>query len=120
MELSQNMRKRIKCLRCGKNYAIKNEHYGWLPCKSCQLEEENIRPKQSVEFTTDFIKDSRREYAKDILQPWRDGVLSKEFVEEYGTTGVVATESQVKNARYTNKGQKGWWQRGKSKGGLKK
>ncbi|KKL10755.1 hypothetical protein LCGC14_2552680, partial [marine sediment metagenome] len=71
------------------------------------------------EFTTENIKDERLEYRKDILQPWHNGVLSKEYVEEYGTTGIEATKKQVKNAKYTYKGNKGWWNRHKSKGGRK-
>ena len=57
------------------------------------------------------------EYRKDILQPFYDGVVSKEYLEEYGDSGIKVTEKQKKNARYTYKGVKGWWKRDKSKGG---
>lgn len=107
----------MKCTRCQKRPAVKDSQLGWLPCKVCQKEEESFeRPELGHEFTTDSIRDQRLEYRRDILQPWHDGVLSKEYIEEYGTTGVVATEEQVKNAKYTYKGIKGWWNREKSKG----
>ena len=92
-----------------------------MPCIDCQREEERTsKPRLGYEFTTDNIRSERREYDKDILQPWHNGALSKEYVEEYGTTGIEATKEQVKNAKYTNKHQKGWWNRKKGKGGGRK
>ena len=110
----------MKCLRCKKNKAIKDSQLGYLPCQPCLDEEEGYtKPRLGFEFTTDKIKDERREYGRDILQPWHGGVLSKEYVQEYGTSGIEATKEQVKNARYTNKDIKGWWSRHKGKGGGK-
>ena len=110
----------MKCPRCRKNKAIKDSHYGILPCLPCQQDEEHlIKPQLGHEFTTDSIRDERLEYRKDILQPWHNGVLSREFYEEYGTTGIEVTKKQVENARYTYKGVKGWWNRKKGKGGGK-
>ena len=107
------------CPRCRKNKAVYNYHYGYLPCNKC-LSEESTPPRRSVEFTTNSIKDSRQEYRRDILQPWDGDTLSKEYLEEYGTQGVQATDDQIKNAKYTHKGIKGWWNRDKSKGGKHK
>ena len=105
----------MTCSRCGKGEAIPSEEYGLLPCQDCQDKE--IRLKRGPEFTTNSIRNQRREYKKDILQPWHDGVLSKEYVETYGTQGVKATKKDIKNARYRYKGLPGWWNRDKSKGG---
>lgn len=110
----------MKCPRCKKGKATTSDQYGVLPCTKCQDEEAEYGAKRYPEFTTKEIKDQRREYRKDILQPGPfDGVLSKEYIEEYGTQGINATPKQVRDARYTNKGTPGWWDRDKSKGGRK-
>jgi hypothetical protein len=105
----------MKCPNCQKRKAIIHPNYGVTFCKRCREDEDT--PRLGVEFTTDSIKESRREYKKDIIQPYRDGVLSKEYLETYGKTGITATKEQIKNAKYVWKDTKGWWQRGKSKGG---
>ena len=103
------------------NDAIRNEHYGWMPCNACRWEEEEyLKPKQNVEFTTDSIRDQRREYKKDILAPFREGVFSNEYYQEYGTKGVEVTEKEIKNRKDVWKDISGWWQRDKSKGGKHK
>lgn len=51
----------------------------------------------------------------DALQPWAgDGILSKEYLDVYGTTGIEATQEQIDNAKYTYRGQHGWWNRDKT------
>lgn len=35
------------------------------------------------EFVPDRIKEDRKKYAKDILQPWRSGEASREFIDAY-------------------------------------
>ena len=70
-----------------------------------------------MECATKSIKGERLEYAKDIMQPFQDGVLSKEYLQTYGTSGIQVTWQQVKDAKLTNTKQKGWWNRDKSKGG---
>lgn len=104
-----------KCANCGINKAIKHTSYGYIFCNTCQ--KDTLTPHRYVEFTTDHIREQRGEYSKDILQPWVGDTLSQEYLEEYGTAGVKATDKQIKNARYTNKGTKNWWNRDKSKGG---
>jgi hypothetical protein len=71
-------------------------------------------------MTTDSILDQRREFRADILQPFHDNVLSKEYLEEYGTQGIKPTEEQVKNAKEVYKGTPGYWSFNKSKGGRRK
>lgn len=106
----------MKCPNCNKHNAVIDSQYGVTFCLTCRKKETDT-PKLGYEFTTESIKGQRREYMRDIEQPWRDGILSREYLEEYGTQGIEATEEDINNAKYTNKGQKGWWQRGKSKGG---
>ncbi len=101
----------MKCLRCKTNRAIKDKQYGYLPCLFCQeTEQSQSKPRLGFEFTSDVIKDQRREYMADSLQPWPgNGVLSREYLEIYGTTGIEATQEQIDNAKYAYKSQKGWW-----------
>ena len=109
---------KVKCPRCQRRKALKHSQYGYVFCKVCQNQEHGI--KRGVEFTTRSIKDQRREYRKDILQPFHDGILSKEYVEEYGTNGIKASKKDIKNAKYVYKQIPGWWERQKSKGGRKR
>jgi hypothetical protein len=37
------------------------------------------------EFVPQRIKDQRQEYAKSLLQPYRGGTASQEYIEAYGT-----------------------------------
>jgi hypothetical protein len=35
------------------------------------------------EFVPNRIKEDRKKYAKDLIQPFRDGVMSQEFIDAY-------------------------------------
>lgn len=110
----------MKCPSCGKEKAIIDGVLGVLPGKKCRKKESKLRkPKIGYEMTTDSIRSQRKEYRKDILQPFHNGVLSKEYVDEYGTSGIEVTDKEVEKAEYTYKGTPGWWNRDKSKGGRK-
>jgi hypothetical protein len=58
----------------------------------------------SPEWIPDRIREERVKYAKDIVQPWRNGQLSKEYIEHNGTKGIKVTPEQIKNAKYVWKG----------------
>jgi len=74
----------MKCLLCKKRPAVKIEPIGWMPCLVCQKRQREIsKPKVSIEVTTDQIKEDRKIYEKDIVQPFNDGHLSKEYVEAH-------------------------------------
>ena len=89
----------MKCLKCNDNPAISHPTLGWLSCFDCRPSaQRNI--ELPYEFAPDSVKQSRKEYADDIIQSSRDGVLSKERLDKYGTKGLKVTEEQVKNARY--------------------
>ena len=51
----------------------------------------------SPEFVPEGIKEDRKNYAKSLLQPYRGGVASSEYIEAYGT-GRIAPED-VKSAK---------------------
>lgn len=86
------------CIVCQSKPAIKHPSLGYLSCLTCRTT--NKKPTLPYEFQLDSVKQSRREYDKDILQSSRDGVLSQERLDTYGTRGLKVTPEQVKNARY--------------------
>ena len=100
-----------KCPKCNERPAIKHPLYGYIECNLCQ--QNPNKPKQGIEFTTDQIRQQRREYYKDIIQPYRDGVLSKEYIEAYGRSGIKVSKREAKKAKYVWKDTKGWWNRDK-------
>lgn len=74
----------MKCLLCGKRESLNVPPYGYLPCLVCRKRQrELVKPSITVEITTAKIKEDRQVYKKDILQPFRDSHLSKEYVEAY-------------------------------------
>lgn len=104
----------MKCPSCNKNKAIIHPQYGITECEQCQ-HNNFIPPKH--EFTSDSIIDQRREYKKDIIHPFRDGLLSKEYIREYGTSGIDVTPKEIKNAKEVWGDVRGKWNIDKSKGG---
>lgn len=88
----------MKCLQCKKRNAQKHPTLGILLCLSCQ---KTPRPTSLGvhEFIPDRILEDRKAHAKDILQPYRDGTLSKEYLKEYGTKGIQPTKDQLKGAK---------------------
>lgn len=86
------------CLNCNNESAIKHPRFGWMPCLNCQ-NRTTIKPQKPQELTTDAIKSDRKEFKKDIVQPWRNGQLSKEYVDAVGTKYIKATPEEIKNAK---------------------
>jgi len=79
-----NQNKKIKCPVCKIRSAIIDKQYGSLPCLFCRRRQNKIAvPYKSVEWTSQNIKEGRREYGKSILQPWREGVPSLEYQQAY-------------------------------------
>src|SRR3990167_4671699 len=111
-------RNKTKCPNCLKRKAIIDEVLGVTFCKVCRQERD--KPHYEREWTSENIKESRREFKKDIIAPFRGGVFSDEYYQEYGTSGVKVTEEQIKNKRKVWKDLKGSWQLDKSKGGRNK
>lgn len=95
-----------KCLICQKRNAVKVDPYGWLPCLVCRKKQQEIdKPKFTSEITTESIKEDRKIFKSDIVQPFRNGSLSKEYVDAYPEKvkqmiqeGHI-TESEVKEAK---------------------
>jgi len=90
----------IICPVCKKRPAFKSDYWGYLPCPSCRQKQSGYsQPHETVEVTTQEIKDSRVKYKNEIIQPYREGQLSKEYIKQYGTKGVKATKQEIKNAK---------------------
>ncbi len=89
------------CLNCNTNQAIKIEPYGYTYCADCQDKQRQYKlPNQAIELTTSDIKDSRKEFQKDILQRWRGDTPSLEYIKEYGGKGF--SREELKKARNVN------------------
>lgn len=85
------------CLNCGKGKAQKIEPYGWLPCKSCIKRQKGFAAGETIELTTDNIKEDRKKYSDDIMQRYRGDTANKKYIKKYGTKGF--TEEEIKNAK---------------------
>ena len=90
------------CSNCKTNKAEQNSIYGVLPCKSCRNKQSKLQqPKAQVEFTTDNIKEDRKAYSEDIIQPYKGDTLSKEYLDKYGTKGIGnVTKEKIEAAEY--------------------
>src|SRR3984957_1556884 len=95
---SKTVKSVSKCANCEINEAIKDPRFGYLPCTRCQ-NKTTIKPSPKQELTTDAIKNDRKEFRKDIVQPFRNGQLSKEYVESVGTKYIKVTDEEVKAAK---------------------
>lgn len=87
----------MKCLNCNKNDAQYKEPYGYLPCTSCVERQRAFKVREAIEITTGEIKESRKQYSRDILQRQRGSTPSLEYIKQYGTKGF--SKEEVKQAR---------------------
>lgn len=88
------------CINCGKRKAQKDDLLGYLPCRVCQRKQSGEKVKESICLEGEEIKQQRKEYRDDAIQPFRGGVLSKEYVDKYGTKGINVEPGEVKQAKY--------------------
>lgn len=68
-----------------------------------------------TEFVPERIKSDREEYFNSIVQPYRGGQLSKEFVDAHGADATFATKEEISKAKDVWKDLPGWENRHKSK-----
>ena len=98
------MKRKSRCPVCRKRPAIIHPVHGVLPCQNCQDSFEKVKVGKTHEFTSSSIKRERVEYAPAMLQPYVNGVLSKEFIEKHGTSKLAGvTKQDIKNAKYVYK-----------------
>ena len=95
----------MQCPRCQNHKANESVEYGILLCDFCTEEDSKIgKPTKSYDFASPTTKLHRKQYAKSMLQPWVNGVLSREYVEAWGTDGLAnVTKKDVKNSKYVYK-----------------
>ena len=95
------MANKISCPICLKGNANIHPVYGALACDTCNKRQSLFSlPTKPVEFSGEDIKKQRQEYAKSIIQPYRSGVLSKEYIEAFGTSKLKVSKKDIKNAKY--------------------
>lgn len=94
----------MTCSNCNKNEAPIHPTYGVIHCQECC---DSYKPvsRGTFEFTTDEIKQGRREHRTQLLQPFRSGIVSKEYLDAYpkAKSGMIKegiiTDKQARNAR---------------------
>lgn len=92
----------MKCPICHKQNATLDRTLGVLPCAVCTARRESLAlPNRPVEMAGEDIKRQRKEYAKSIIQPFRDGKVSKEYIEAYGPKYIKVTDKERKQAKHT-------------------
>lgn len=90
----------MRCPVCKKRQAVSHSIFGFIPCDNCQQRRGALKgPDIPVEMVGDSIKQQRKEFADDIIQPYRSGELSKEYLNKYGTKNIKPTKEQVKKAK---------------------
>ena len=69
-----------KCSQCHKDFqrGKYSSETGWI-CEDCL----GYKVKQDYEWVPDRIKQERRDYARDLIQPYRQGEFSKDFKDAY-------------------------------------
>ncbi len=88
-----------RCPVCHIRKARTHPTYGILACNKCQMRREHQAIPNPVEMVGDDIKQQRKDYTRSVIQPYRQGELSKEYLDAYGTKGIKATPQEVRKAR---------------------
>lgn len=84
------------CPQCHKNEAGYKQFLGIILCSECRKSSGKL--SKQIEFTSQNIKDERKQFAKDLIAPFREGHVSKEFIETYGTKRIDVSPNEVKTA----------------------
>lgn len=88
------------CPVCHQHKANHHPLYGILPCNDCKRRrDQQSSPDIPVEMVGEEIKRQRKEFAKSIIQPYRNGELSREYLEAFGTKNIKPTQKEIKQAK---------------------
>lgn len=94
----------MKCPVCKKQKATYDPYWGYLPCEECRKRQSKLLKAGKIpEFTSETIKDSRKQFKDDIEQPHRKGQLNKRWLEIHGkdkAKNMGFTDKEIKNAKY--------------------
>lgn len=103
---------KIFCVQCNQEH----EDHTWKLIDKGWICRKYFNPSRPAEFVPERTKQERKEYFKSTIQPRRDGVASKEFMEAYPKQAdKTFNDYEKKNAKYTLKDLPGWEHRHKSK-----
>ena len=86
------------CPVCHNVEAKKHPTIGVLPCANCQ-QRQNSKLKDPVEFTSEEIKEQRKQFRDEIIQPFRSNEPSKEYIDKYGYKSIGLTKEQADKAK---------------------
>lgn len=99
----------ILCAKCQKNEAIMTLAYGPVWCQDCQNSDQGQRLTGTLhEFTTDNIREGRKKYRKELLQPYRQGEFSKEYRDAYPEIAKDMVKEGVITQRQFDKAKEVW------------
>lgn len=71
---------------------------GIIPCQYCNAKA--TAPLHTLpEFVPEYVKQDRKKHLAAQIPPFRGGVLSKEYLDLYGTNSIKVTPEQVANAQ---------------------
>ena len=105
----------MKCPRCNKNKAIIDPKFGITWCKECRKRKSDLSGVR-VEMVPEYIKSDRKENFNSIVQPWRSGEPSREFIEAHPEAArKTYTPQEMKRAKYCWRDLSGWSGRSRSK-----
>lgn len=113
---------RILCPSCVVNDAILDNMYGVMKCKVCADRFSKFKGPSGnwPEFVPNKMKVDREKHWNDIVQPFRGGEASKEFMEAYPSKAKkMFTETERKKAKHVWKDLPGWQHRAKTGKGKK-
>lgn len=89
-----------RCPQCRSRKAERHPIYGIINCKICRDNNIDLSPlPKPPEMTSQTVKEERDKYARSIVQPYRNGVLSKEYLDMYGTKGINPSDKDIKGAK---------------------
>lgn len=84
--------KRNLCPICQKNPARNHSMYGLTACSMCA---QGVTTASAPGVETEDIREQQKSHSDDMLQPYREGVLSKEYVDKYGTKHLDIQEGET-------------------------
>ena len=87
------------CPVCKTNEATRHPTLGVLPCEVCRDRQKANRVLEPVEFTSQEIKEGRKQYKDEIIQPFRSGEVSKEYIDKYGYQRLGITKEEADKAK---------------------
>ena len=98
----------VYCKKTHDDWAWRYRQGGWYCTKF-------FTPSGAREDIPKETKEDRKKYFNSLVQPFRNGEVSKEYIEAYGAKGINVTPEEAKKAKYTWKDVDGWSTREKSK-----